>query len=191
MATKPVTQPRGTSETLRWVERLRDRSEVLIRPLSPLDHEEERRFISGLSAEARRYRFLAQVADPSEQLVDQLTNVDFEHDVAFAAVVRDDGRERIVGVARYSVDASKCNCECAVTVADAWREKGLGSALMRHLIALARERGMRTMYSIDAVDNIDMRDLANHLGFTTKLDPDDASLYVHRLNLQPEATARS
>lgn len=185
---KPDSQHQGI-EKLRWVERLHDRSEVLIRPLSPLDRDEERRFIAGLSDEARRYRFLAQVADPSEQLVDRLTDVDFKHDIAFAAVTREDGRDRIVGVARYSVDATKVNCECAVTVADAWREKGLGTALMRHLIALARERGMRTMYSIDAVDNVEMRDLANHLGFRTKLDPDDASLYVHRLDLQPDAPA--
>lgn len=177
----------NTPDTLRWTERLHDRSEVLVRPLSPLDRQEERRFIEGLSAESRRFRFLGQVASPSAELVSRLTDVDFEHDVAFAAIEHSDGRDHIVGVARYSVDATGDNCECAVTVADAWREKGLGTVLMRHLIELARERGMRSMYSVDAVDNVDMRDLARFLGFQTHLDPEDPHLYVHRLDLQPDA----
>jgi GNAT superfamily N-acetyltransferase len=177
----------GAKDPYRWTERLHDGTEILIRPLSPRDHDEERRFIEGLSAEARRQRFLAQMSHPSEQLVDQLTDVDFVHRVAFAAVVADGGRERIVGVARYGVDADG-SCECAVTVADAWQGKGLGTALMRRLIAVARKRGMRSMYSIDAADNIEMLELARFLGFESKLDPGDASLCVHRLELQPEAT---
>jgi len=173
----------------RWVERLHDRSEVLIRPMARTDAAAEKRFIDGLSDESRRYRFLGQVASPSEQLISRLTNLDFVHDVAFVAVVHEDAHERIVGVARYSLDADGQNCECAVTVADAWREKGLGTAMMCHLIDLARERGIRTMYSVDSTDNVDMHDLAKHLGFHTSSDPEDATLYIHRLDLQPDTSA--
>ena len=170
----------------RWTERLHDRSEVLIRPIQPSDRAAEARFISGLSLEARRFRFLGQVASPSEAMLGQFTDVDFEHDFAFVAVVQEDAHERIVGVARYSLDPGGARCECAVTVADEWQEKGLGTALMRHLIEVARSRGIRTMYSIDAADNTEMRDLARHLGFHTRLDPDDATLYVHVLDLRPD-----
>lgn len=182
--------PRASSapDVPRWTETLRDRSRVLIRPIQPGDRPAEAEFIAGLSLQARRYRFLGQVASPSEALVGRLIGADFLHEVAFVAVIQEDAHERIIGVARYSVDPGGTRCECAVTVAEDWQDKGLGTALMRHLIDVARARGIRTMYSIDAVDNIDMSDLARHLGFHTRLDPRDPTLYVHQIELQSQAT---
>jgi len=182
-----IPSPSTPPDVPRWTETLRDRSEVLIRPLLPTDRAAETRFIEGLSKQSRQYRFLGQV-NPSGALIDRLMDVDFAHDVAFVAVMAEDAHECIIGVARYSVDADATRCECAVTVADAWHEKGLGTALMRHLIDVARARGIRTMYSIDAVENVDMRELARHLGFETRRDPEDSTLYIHTLDLQTTAT---
>jgi GNAT superfamily N-acetyltransferase len=183
-----VPAPSTPSDVPRWVETLRDRSLVLIRPIVPQDAAAEARFISNLSPRSRRFRFLGQVTSPSEALVERLTHVDFEHEVAFVAVVPEDAHERFVGVARYSVDPDGTRCECAVTVADDWQEKGLGTILMRHLIEVARARGIRTMYSLASVENTDMRELAAHLGFRTRLDPRDATLYLHQLELQSPET---
>lgn len=185
--TSLVSTPSGAPDHPRWIETLRDQTVVLVRPLLPTDRDEERRFLEGLSPQARRYRFLGQIARPSEALVDRLMDVDFVDDVAFVAVHAEGGRERIVGVARYGASPGGAECECAVTVADAWRNKGLGTTLMRHLIDVARARGMTRMFSIDAVDNAPMRELAHYLGFSTHLDPDDATLYVHSLALQSSA----
>jgi ribosomal protein S18 acetylase RimI-like enzyme len=183
-----VPSPSTPHDVPRWTERLRDRSEVLIRPLQPTDRAAEREFLDGLALEARRYRFLGQVASPSEALIVRHGDIDFVHEVAFAAVVHVDGRDHIVAIARYSVDPDGTGCECAVTVAEAWQDKGLGTILMRHLIEIARARGIGTMYSVEAADNVEMRDLAQHLGFHTQLDPKDPTLYVHRLELQPHDT---
>jgi GNAT superfamily N-acetyltransferase len=185
--TQPVPQP--PREQPRWSETLRDRSHVVIRPIQPQDRAAEKAFLEGLSLQARRYRFLGQFSSPGELLIDRLVHVDFEHDVAFVAVVPDDARERIVGVARYGVDPDGTRCECAVTVADAWQKKGLGTILMRHLIEIARARGIGTMYSIDSTDNVEMHDLAGHLGFATVLDPEDPHQYIHSLELQPPEPA--
>ena len=99
------------------------------------------------------------------------------------AVVPDEGRERIVGVSRYSANESGSQCECAVTVSDDWQNKGLGTLLMRHLIEVARSRGIQRMMSIDSAENARMQDLANYLGFETRVDPDDASQVIHELEL--------
>jgi len=72
-----------------------------------------------------------------------------------------------------------------VTVAEDWRERGLGTVLMKHLIQVALHRGIRLMYSIDSAENQPMSDLARHLGFTTRLDPDDASQCIHSLQIGP------
>lgn len=184
MNTTPlVPTPSLGPEYPRWSETLRDRSHVVIRPITAEDKAAERDFIEGLSAQARHFRFLGAVRSPSEAMIEQLVRIDHVHDVAFAAVVADGARERIVGVSRYSIDADGRSCECAVTVGDEWQDKGLGTLLMRHLIEVARARGIRTMFSIDSAENTRMAELARFLGFRVRMDPDDASQVVHELVL--------
>ena len=54
---------------------------------------------------------------------------------------------------------------------------------MRHLIDVARQRGIKVMYSIDAANNQKMRDLAHSLGFERKVDLSYTSEVVHSLAL--------
>ncbi|WP_394540263.1 GNAT family N-acetyltransferase [Lysobacter enzymogenes] len=70
-----------------------------------------------------------------------------------------------------------------MVVADQWQGRGLGTALMRHLIDIARARGIDRMYSADMAENADMRELAMHLGFRVRAEPSDASLVVYELPL--------
>jgi GNAT superfamily N-acetyltransferase len=163
-------------------ETLRDGSRVSVRPISRRDVELERAFIEGLSPESRRYRFLGSMKSPSEALLRKLTDIDPSTEVAFIALAVDAGRELEVGVARYSANADG-SAEIAVTVDDHWQGKGLGTLLMHRLIDVARERGIKRLYSIDAADNSAMRDLAEHLGFSRETDPGDTTQVVHSLNL--------
>jgi hypothetical protein len=54
---------------------------------------------------------------------------------------------------------------------------------MRHLIDVARSRGIRTMVSFDPVENVEMRELAGYLGFERIADPQDRRMVTHRLKL--------
>lgn len=177
----PIPTPDPT--TLRWSETLHDHSHVVIRHIVPQDREAERAFIEGLSDEARQMRFMGQVRHPSEATLDRFTRIDTKREAAFVAVTMEDAHELIVGVSRYSGDPDTGECECAVTVTDRWQNKGLGTLLMEHLIDVARTRGMKRMVSVDSVENVEMRDLAEHLGFTRRIDPEDATLVIHELVL--------
>jgi len=168
----------------RWTETLSDGTHVVIRPIHKEDAALERAFIKRLSPESRRLRFLGQMNDVSDELVKALTDIDYRRDVAFVALVHRDGEKREIGVARYGTNKDGSVCECAVTVADDWRKRGLGVVLMRHLIDVARSRGVRSMFSIDEADNAGMRDLAKFLGFKRAHDPDDATQVIHTLALQ-------
>ena len=169
----------------RWTDTLRDGTRVEVRPLTREDAQRERAFIESLSPQALRFRFLGQVRHPSAELIARFTDIDYARDVAFAAVLPDGAGEKILGVSRYGTSKDGFSCECAVTVLDEWHHKGLGTLLMRHLIEVARARGILFMFSIDAADNIEMADLAKFLGFSRHLDPEDASQVVHRLVLVP------
>lgn len=166
-----------------WHDELLDGTRVLVRPLHTDDAALEREFIENLSARSKRLRFLGLIGSPSDALVRQLTQLDFRREAAFAALVAREGGKHLIGVSRYSLGADRKSCECAVTVADEWQHRGLGTLLMRHLIAVARARGIHEMVSLDAADNPEMRDLAAYLGFTRRTDPLDASQVIHSLKL--------
>ncbi|MEJ1228248.1 GNAT family N-acetyltransferase [Pseudomonas sp. CCNWLW56] len=165
-----------------WVQALKDGRHVLIRPLRDEDRQREYDFIKRLSPESRHMRFLAQVTEPGTALLDQLMDVDCKARMAYIALVHDNGQLVEIGVSRYCATAEH-ECECAVTVADAWQHLGLGTLLMEHLIDAARKNGFRQMYSVDAASNAAMRDLAHGLGFETRTDPDDTRQVIHRLYL--------
>jgi GNAT superfamily N-acetyltransferase len=131
----------------------------------------------------RRLRFLGDFNQVSPAQIDQLMRVDYPKRVAFIALIHDNGTLREIGVSRYgATNDDKC-CECAVTVADDWQQKGLGVLLMRHLIDVARRNGFKRMFSLDAFDNHGMRDLASYLGFHRAPDPSDATQVIHSLEL--------
>lgn len=165
----------------RWIEELRDHSYVFIRPVHKDDAEAERVFIKALWPQACRDRFLGQVRYPGQALIEQFTDMDDSHDVAFAAVVPDAFGEMLVGVARYSTTSHDTECECAVTVLDDWQHLGVGTALMRELVDEAEIRGIKRMWSVDSAENSAMADLARRLGFERHADPEDASQVIHTL----------
>jgi GNAT superfamily N-acetyltransferase len=180
-----ATKARAAQPVLHeWKETLRDGTTVLVRPIRGEDAQIERKFIEGLSAQSRRFRFLGELKTPSPALIEQLTHPDPARDVAFVALIADGAEKREIGVARFSALPDGVSSECAVAVSDAWQHQGLATLLMRHLIDVARERGIKSMYSIDAADNASMRELAAHLGFARKPNPSDATQVLHTLDLK-------
>lgn len=170
---------------------LRDGTRVHVRPLHPEDTELERRFIESPSPVSRRFRFLDSMNSPSAALLKQLTDIDPTTDAAYVALLDTGDQTQEIGVARLSVQTDQDDCEFAVTVADAWQHKGLGTLLVQRLIEVARARGIKTLHSSDAADNDLMRKFAEHLHFEHQRDPDDAKLVLYSVHLGATGTARS
>ena len=179
----PSDRASGGVESLLWRETLADGTAVTIRAIRKEDAALEREFIGRLSDEARRMRFLGQIKEPSDALIRQLTDLDFDQEMALIAIVDEDGKELEVGVSRYAKTAEHNHGECAVTVADDWQRRGLGSLLMRRLIEVARARGMTRLFSTDVPDNVKMKQLAEDLGFSRHFDASNPREVVHSLDL--------
>lgn len=184
MASTPlIPRPSIGPDHPRWSQSLRDRSHVLIRPITSKDEAAEHAFLRGLSDRARRFGFLGEADGPGEPRDEASAEIGRGQDVVLAAFTMDDSRERMVGVGRYSTDDSSQHCECTVTIDDEWQGNGLGTVLMRHLIEIARIRGVRTMTSTASAENVQMHDLAAHLGFGTRVDPRDTGRMIYALTL--------
>jgi GNAT superfamily N-acetyltransferase len=170
-------------QTESWERVIRGGDRVLIRPLHSQDVELERRFIEKLSPASRRFRFLNSMTVPSDELLRQLTELDPATDMAYVAVSALGSQEDPIGIGRFSAADDDQDCEFAVTVADQWQNKGLGTLLMQHLVEGARKLGIDKMHSSDASDNERMRRFAAHLGLQHQPDPDDAMLVLYSLDL--------
>lgn len=166
-----------------WTDHLTDGTTIYIRPISPDDAETDQHFIEALSPESKRFRFLAQIAHPSDEMIEQLTNLDPDSAVALVGSAHIDGVEELIAVARYSVGPGPAECECALSVLDEWQRHGAGTVLMLHLMEVARARGMESMWSLDSATNTSMSALAGFLGFKQTVDAADASQVVHRCKL--------
>ncbi|MGA7437727.1 MAG: GNAT family N-acetyltransferase [Luteibacter sp.] len=164
---------------------LHDGTPVLIRPLRADDRAREQAFIRRLSPESRRCRFLGQMREASEPLLDTLMSTNGVDNVAYVALAHDNGELREVGICRYASDTDRSRCECAVAVADDWRHRGLAVILMQHLVTTAQRNGFKVMYSIDLAENKEMEQLARFVGFQRSTYPGDPTLVTHSLQLFP------
>jgi acetyltransferase len=112
----------------------------------------------------------------TREYLERLTTVDFSRDMALAATLMLDGREVLIGVARYVLEADGHACEFALVVADAWQGRGIGRRMMEKLIALARNRGLQRIYGDVLSTNSRMLDFCRRLGFNLGRNPNDATV---------------
>jgi GNAT superfamily N-acetyltransferase len=146
---------------------------VCVRPIRPQDVSLEADFVRHLSVETRYKRFMTTLSELPPAKLRYFTDVDQVRHVALVATVERDGKEEIVGVVRYIVDAAGSSCEFAIAVADAWQGTGLAGILMQALIDVARARGVAKMEGVVLAANTRMLKFTRQLGFRQQRDPDD------------------
>jgi GNAT superfamily N-acetyltransferase len=180
LQTKPLSVPVVRDH---WIGQLDDGTHVLIRPLLPGDRARELDFIRSLSSETRYNRFLGELNEVSPALLEQLMDVNDHERVALVALVQ--GKDELVeiGVCRYAAAGAAGDCECAVSVADAWQHRGLGQLLMGRLMDIARRNGYRRLFSLEAATNFAARKFARSLGFEVRGERDDPTLVSYSKSL--------
>ncbi|MFC6238235.1 bifunctional acetate--CoA ligase family protein/GNAT family N-acetyltransferase [Longivirga aurantiaca] len=117
---------------------LRDGRTARLRPIRPSDAERLAEFHRSLSEETIYYRFFAPYPELTPRDLTRFTTVDHHDRVAFVALTGDD----IIGVGRFD-RVDERDAEVAFVIRDAHQGRGLGSVLLEHLAAAARELGVR------------------------------------------------
>ncbi|TAK73658.1 MAG: bifunctional acyl-CoA synthetase/GNAT family N-acetyltransferase, partial [Gammaproteobacteria bacterium] len=142
-----------------------DGKTVTIRPIRPEDARAEQEFVGNLSPAAKYFRFMHEVSELTPDMLVRFTQIDYESEMAFVAEVEEQGKEKIIGIARYYTQTDQTSCEFALAVADAWQNKGVGSRLMQALMEAAKTKCIRTLSGRILAENTAMLDLVKHLGF--------------------------
>ena len=154
---------------------LADGRSVTIRPVQPDDEAALRSFFSRLCGETRRLRFMKFVGALNEQLVHRFTHVDYHRQMAFVCEATIDGRNELVGEARYAANNGR-SCEFSIVIADDWHKSGIGGLLMHALMRYARASGFETMEGMVLRDNHTMVRFIRALGFEVTPMPEEPTL---------------
>ncbi|MCY7401565.1 MAG: GNAT family N-acetyltransferase [Nocardioides sp.] len=142
---------------------LRDGSEVIVDQLHRTDAQRLAEGFARLSDETRRLRFLAPKPRLSAAELRYFTYIDHHDHEAIGAMVPAD--ERGVGLARYIRDTDDPEvAEFAITVADDWQGRGLGTELLHRIIERAREEGIHRLAALVEADNDTMIHVLHGLG---------------------------
>ncbi|MDQ0583950.1 bifunctional acetate--CoA ligase family protein/GNAT family N-acetyltransferase [Streptomyces rishiriensis] len=167
---------------------LRDGGTARIRPITVDDAERLVSFYEQVSDESKYYRFFAPYPRLSDKDVHRFTHHDFVDRVGLAATV---GGEFIatvrydrIGADGMAASAPADEAEVAFLVQDAHQGRGVASALLEHIAAVARERDIRRFAAEVLPANTKMIKVFTDAGYTQKRSFEDGVVHLE-FGLEP------
>ena len=194
-ATVPHPEPAPYPEGWEADVVLRDGETTHIRPITPADAPALQAFHVAQSERSTYMRFFAALERLPERDLARFTTVDHVNRVALIAVrtvraaparaeaLEDDAAsvteptEQIIGVARFD-RITEDEAEVAFNIADAHHGRGLGSVLLEHLAAAAREVGVRRFSAEVLPQNGRMIAVFREAGYEVSQTVDDGVVSV-------------
>ncbi|MEH0110025.1 GNAT family N-acetyltransferase [Tersicoccus sp. MR15.9] len=119
---------------------LRDGGTAHLRPILPEDAAALQAMHMAQSQASIYLRFFTYKSQLSERELARFTEVDHVNRVAFIITIG----EEIIGVGRFDRLEGSDDAEVAFNISDHHQGRGIGSILLEHLAAAAREKGIRT-----------------------------------------------
>lgn len=148
-------------------------TELVVRPIRPEDEPLIIAMHGRHSERTIRMRFFSLVKTLSRDSLIRLCHLDYDREMALAAIHRHDGITDMVGVSRYYLDPETGSAEFAVVIEDAWQGQGVGWHLLERLCTIARERGVKRLIGTVLRENAPMLSLTREQGFVERPTKDD------------------
>ena len=159
-----------------------------IRAIRPENAEALQAFISSLSPESRKTRFMSSLKQLPPLMLARFSRPDYARECSLVAEL---GDGTLIGLAQYTCERPADRCEFGILVSEQYRGRGLAYKMMQQLIEQAARHGYRSMSADILSSNTSMLKLAGKLGFQTLPSPADRSLHVAILPLkQPQNRVR-
>ncbi len=180
-----VISPYPKKYETRW--KMRNGEEVLLRPIKPEDEPLWLEMFQGFSEESIRYRFFQVIRDTPHEVRVRYCNIDYDREIAIVPELTRDGKRRILGVGRLSIEPDGKTGELAIIVTDEFQGLGLGTKLVDHVLDIAYEMGVEKVYSLMLTDNYRARSLMQRMGFELSFSNDGT--VEGTLQLRPDRAA--
>ncbi len=155
---------------------------IFIRPIRPEDAPLLVELFGSLSARSVYLRFFSPLKQMPHSMLARFTQIDYDRHIALVAISESQPDEKMLGVARVILGRNLNEAEFSVVVGDPWQGEGIGAALLKRCLGIAKERGVHEVTGTVLVENTQMLTLGRKLGFNIKKVP-DASEYELSIDL--------
>ena len=147
---------------------LKNGREVFLRPILPTDGYLILNLFNRLDSDSIYLRFLRLLKALPEDMLFQLTHINYNSDFALVVVIKEDGKDSIIAVARYGYQPEENVTDFAIVVRDDWQHYGLGKSLLVKIFAIGKEKGIFCFVSIIDSTNKIMKQILRKLDYTVK-----------------------
>ncbi|MDQ1662342.1 MAG: hypothetical protein QOJ68_2322 [Blastococcus sp.] len=151
-----------------------DGGTVHLRPICPEDAAGLVGLMDRSSDQTRYYRFFGPMKRLSDKDLYRFTHVDHANRVAFVVLLG----EQIVAVGRFDRYPGTDDAEVAFLVEDEHQGRGLGSVLLEHLAAAARERGIIRFVAEVLAQNNKMVRVFQDAGYKSERSYEDGVVHL-------------
>lgn len=165
---------------------LRDGGTAHLRPIRPDDAAALQAFHMSQSESSIYLRFFSYKARLTDAELKRFTEVDYRNRVAFVITIGDE----IIGVGRYDRLTDPSEAEVAFNISDRHQGRGIGSILLEHLAAAARECGIRRFTAEVLPENRKMLAVFAEAGYVVDRRFDDGVVSVE-FEIDPTEKSRA
>ncbi|MFS7196400.1 bifunctional acetate--CoA ligase family protein/GNAT family N-acetyltransferase [Rahnella inusitata] len=152
---------------------LKDGSQALFRPILPEDEPLLKAFILKVTKEDLYYRYFNEINEFTHEDLANMTQIDYDREMAFVAIHTVNDKNEIIGVTRAVSDPDNIDAEFSVLVRSDLKGLGLGRRLLDKMINYAAEHGLQRLTGITMPNNQGMITLARKLGFDVDIQIQD------------------
>ncbi|MEB3295716.1 MAG: bifunctional acetate--CoA ligase family protein/GNAT family N-acetyltransferase [Synechococcales bacterium] len=168
---KPAIRPYPSQYAQPWT--LNSDKSVMIRPIRPEDEPAVVQFHKTLSEESVYLRYFHLFKLSQRIAHDRLTRlcfIDYDREMALVVEAQDSptGTPEILAIGRLSQLRGRQEAEFAILVSDAVQGQGLGSELLRRLVAIGREAHLTRITAEILPENVAMQRVCQKVGFQLK-----------------------
>lgn len=158
---------------------LKNGESCLFRPILPEDEPLLQRFIALVTKEDLYYRYFSEINEFTHEDLANMTQIDYDREMAFVAVREQGGETEIIGVTRAISDADNTDAEFSVLVRSDLKGVGLGRRLLEKMIVYTRRHGLQQLNGITMPRNQGMITLAKKLGFSVDVQLEEGIVALH------------
>ncbi|AXU93942.1 protein acetyltransferase [Erwinia persicina] len=152
---------------------LKNGQQCLFRPILPEDEPLLQQFIAQVTKEDLYYRYFSEINEFTHDDLANMTQIDYDREMAIVAVRQHKGQDEIIGVTRAISDADNIDAEFSVLVRSDLKGLGLGRRLLEKMIIYTRQHGLQQLNGITMPNNRGMVTLARKLGFAVDVQMED------------------
>ena len=161
---------------------------VTVRFVEPRDAEALQNYFRSLTTRSRYNRFLGAASELPPSLLEDFIHIGEADRFSVVATMLVEGRETIVGEARYAFDNETASIEFGLSIDDRWQGHGIGKALLKNLECRAASFGATRLFGDTLRSNNAMIGLARDAGYAFTNTPGDWKLtrFEKQIHIGPQ-----